>query len=167
MSCLTDYIDIKVCYGQTMPEGGFINSLPGISLESIDAIASEDQITYRGVWDDVQAEAFDRFEMDLMEEINRCYNLSPYCDYDQLICDNKRRLKNAWKYLLGNQLMSFRVNSDRLNRFTLIDAEKAEKLMDQYYAEYKTALAQAVKIIELGDCEMCCGGNPETVVWLP
>lgn len=167
MNCLSDYITIKTCEGQAIPEGGFINSLPGISLASIDASATEDQLTYAGLWVDVQNEAFTIFETDFMAEINRCFELNAYCDYEYMICNNKRRLLQSWKYLLGAQLMVFRIYSSRLNRFTTIGAKEAVELKDYYQTQYDAAIKQAVKLVDLGDCEMCCGGSPQTVTYLP
>lgn len=167
MECLTGYIGIKVCGTETSESGLFINSLPGISLESIDKIADSEQITYAGVWNDVQAEAAARFYIDVVSAISECYSINPYCDYEEIICNNKLKLANAWRYLLGNQLMIFRLYTTRLNRFTTVDAEKAQELKDFYQLEYEKALAQAVKIIDVSSCELCCGGNPETVTWLP
>lgn len=168
MSCLTDYIGIRICESQEAPGSGvYINSLPGISLQSIDGIANDDQVTYAAVWTDVQTEAFARFETDFMVELNKCYNLNPYCDYDTLLCNNKRVLLQSWKYLLGNQLMLFRLYSTRLNRFTIVELDDAQKMLDFYHVEYEKNLSLAMKLIELGDCELCCGGNPQSVVWLP
>lgn len=167
MICLTGYIGLKVCGDETSASGMFINSLPGISLESIDKIAESEQISYAGVWADVQAEAAIRFYVDVVTEITKCYSVNPYCDYEEIICDNKLKLAVAWRYLLGNQLMLFRLYTTRLNRFTTIDLDQAAQLRDFYQVSYESALAQAVQIIDVSSCELCCGGNPETVVWLP
>lgn len=168
MNCLTDYIGIKSCADQVTPESGlFINSLPGVSLESIDKIATADQTTYLGVWADVQNEAFARFESDFLFELDKCFNLNPYCDYEALICNNKKKLIQPWKYLLGNQIMLYRLYSTRLNRFTTVDIKQAGELRDFYQAQYELTLQQAVKMCELGDCHLDCGGNPEVVTWLP
>lgn len=167
MECLIDYIGIKGCSTNLPASGLYINSLPGISLESMDKIADEEQITYLGMWGDVQSEAAIRFYTDFIEELNKCYQLSAYCDYEEIICNNKMRLVNAWRFLLGNQLMLFTLFSPRLNRFTTVGLEDAEKLRDHYQVEYEKSLAQAVKIVDVSSCELCCGGNPETVVWLP
>jgi hypothetical protein len=167
MNCLKDYIGIKVCGTETSGSGIFINSLPGISLESIDNIADSEQITYKGVWEDVQTEAYSRFYVDYINELTKCYSLQVYCDYEQIICDNLQKLTVAWKYLLGSQLMEFRLYTSRLNRFTTIDLKDAEKLRDIYMVEYEKALALAAKISDVSSCEMCCGGNPETVTWMP
>jgi hypothetical protein len=168
MECLIGYIGLKVCGNETSGSGQFINSLPGVSLESIDKIADREQITYKGVWDDVQTEAANRFYIDVVNELTKCYQLQPYCDYEDLICQNKPKLITAWKYLLGNQLMQFRRYTTRLNRFTTIDAKAAEELMNHYQVEYEKALTLAAKIMEVSSCEcLKCGGNPETVTWVP
>lgn len=168
MSCLTGYIGLLICGNETSDSGQHLNSLPGISLESIDKIADSEQITYAGVWRDVQAEAWNRFYVDVVNELSKCYQLQPYCDYEELICENKAKLISAWKYLLGNQLMIFRLYTSRLTRFTTVDLSKAAELRDFYQVEYEKSLSLAAKVMNVESCEcMKCGGNPETVVWLP
>jgi len=168
MECLIGYIGIMVCGTESSDSGQFINSLPGISLESIDKIADSEQITYAGVWRDVQAEAANRFYVDVVTELSKCYQLQPYCDYEDLICENKPKLITAWKYLLGNQLMLFRLYTTRLNRFTTVDLKQAAELRDLYQVEYEKYLSLAAKIMNVASCEcMVCGSNPEYVTWLP
>lgn len=168
MNCLTDYIGIKGCNNDTPPESAlFINSLPGISLESMDRIATADQITYMGVWSDVQDEAYAVFEIDFFESMMKCYKVQPYCDYTVLICNNKKLLAVAWRYLLGAQLMQFRLYTSRLNFFTTVAKEDAQELLGIYQGKYEEALAKAMLLIDVSSCCLECGGNPETVTWLP
>lgn len=167
MECLIGYIGLRVCGNETSESGLYINSLPGISLESIDKIADSEQITYAGVWADVQAEAASRFYVDFVSAVSECYQLNPYCDYEEIICANRLKLAQGWKYLLGNQLMIFRLYTTRLNRFTTIDLDSAAQLRDHYQVEYEKALQQASKLVDVSTCELCCGGNPEYVTWLP
>lgn len=167
MDCLIDFVNIRVCDTDTPGEGGFINTLPGISLEVIDKIANEDQVTYRGVWNDAQTEAAIDFEIDFISEINKCFTLNAYCDYTEFICDNKTKLGKAWRYLLGAKLMQFRLYSTRLNRFTTIDLNQAQELLNHYTVSYEDALAQAVKVIDVSSCCMECGGEISSVTWLP
>lgn len=168
MFCLDNYIGLKVCGNETSDSGQYINSLPGISLESIDKIADSEQVTYAGVWKDVQEEAWNRFYIDVVNELTKCYQLQPYCDYENLICENKSRLITAWKYLLGNQLMLFRLYTTRLNRFTTVDLNKAAELRDFYQSEYDKSLTLAAKIMNVSSCEcMECNNNPQSVTWLP
>lgn len=167
MDCFIDLVAIKNCEGATAPAGGFINSLPGISLESIDRIADADQISFAGVWSDIQAEAARRFESDFMTAVSECYELNPYCDYEEFACTNTTKLLNAWRYLLGNQLMLERLYSTRINRFTTVDRDQAIELRDYYQVEYEKALKQASKLLIITDCCLICSGNPAYVTWLP
>lgn len=168
MTCLIDHIGLSFCDGATPPASGlYINSLPGITIESLDKIATEDQITYLGLWRDAQAEAAVRFKADFISKVNECFEINTECDYEAYICDNKDKLVNSWRYLLGNQLMIYRIYSTRLNRFTTIDIEAATELKDFYQVEYERYLAREVKFIDFSTCCMACGGNPQTVYWLP
>lgn len=166
LNCLIGLVEIQHC-GE--PETGkyYINTLAGITLESIDKIADAEQITFQGVWKDVQAQAATRFYKDVIGEITKCYRLNKDCDYDELICDNKLLLINAWMYLLGNQLMIERIYSTRINRFTTVGRDQALELKDFYQVEYEKSLASAVKFMDVSGCELCCGGNPQVVTWLP
>lgn len=169
MNCLTDYIGIRVCSTDTSPESGlFINPLPGLSLESIDKIADKDQITYRGVWADAQEEAYQRFVIDFFDALMGCFKVQPYIDYEAILCANKKILSVAWRYLLGNQLMMYRLYTNRLNYFTTIAKEDAAELLTHYQVQYEQALSKAVKLIDVSHCRLLeCGGNPEYVTWLP
>lgn len=166
LDCLDNYIGIKDC-GEDPESGQYINTLPGISLESIDMIADSEQITYAGVWSDITTEAKARFKTDVRSEISKCYQLNKNCDYEVIICDNKEVLITAWKYLLGNQLMLERINSPRLNRFTTVDIDQARALRDHYQVEYEKELSKVVPLMDLEACKLCCGGNPQRVWTLP
>lgn len=167
MDCLKDYIGILVC-GDESPESGiFINSLPGLTLASIEHIATDDQISYLGVWNDAQKEAAVRFKSDFISKVNGCFEINTECNYEDIICENKDKLVNSWRFLLGNQLMIYRIYSTRLNRFTTIDLESAERLKDFYQVEYEKYLTQEIKFIDFSDCCMPCGGRITTVTWLP
>lgn len=170
MTCFIDHIGLSYCevgVYEVPASGIYLNSLPGINIQSIDKIADSEQITYLGVWDDVQNSALPQFRLDVINEISKCYKISKECDYDALICENIDELTLAWKYLLGVWLMIFRLTSDRINRYTTIDREQAKELKDFYQLEYEKALKQGVLLMNTSSCELCCGGNPEVVTWLP
>lgn len=170
MTCFTDYIGLSNCvqgvYTQP-PSGIYINSLPGISLENIEKTADAEQVSYAGVWRDVQAFALAQFRMDLLNEIKKCYKLDSGCDYDAMICDNIEELATAWKYLLGATLMTFRLTSDRINRWTTIGRDEAKELQAFYQAEYMKALQQGVLLMDTDECCLQCDPNPSMVTWLP
>jgi hypothetical protein len=163
-------VGIKVCADQDPSDSGlYINSLPGVSLESIEKTATEDQETYLGLWADVQTEAWSLFVIDFREAISECFELSKRCDYEELICENKKILVNAWRFLLGSQLMLFRINTTRLNRFSTIDAKQAEKMVDHYQVQYEKALLQAAQLCDISACrcELVLDPKPKSVQWLP
>jgi hypothetical protein len=64
MSCLTDYIGLKITPtpdpAPAAPKSGlYINILPGVSTELADKIADCEQANYLGVWSDVQIRAYE------------------------------------------------------------------------------------------------------------
>ncbi len=169
MDCFIDHIGLSTCGGayDAPASGLFINSLPGLSLESIDKIADQEQVNYLGLWHDVQINAKEQFKIDIISEINKCYNVKCDCDYDALICENIDLLTQSWKYLLGVWILIFRINSNRLNRFTTVDITQANELKDFYTVEYEKFLRSSVGCMDMSLCEVCCGGNPQIVTWLP
>jgi hypothetical protein len=170
MQCFIDHIGLLYCTTgvYTAPASGiYLNTLPGITIENIDKIASNDQVTYLAVWRDVQQYSLDQFRLDVMNEIKKCYDINPDCDYDALICDNITELTTAWKYLLGVTLMIFRITSDRINRWTTIGREEAKELQAFYQVRYEEALKQGVLLMDTEECCLRCEPNPATVTWLP
>jgi len=169
MTCFIDYIGLSLCAGayEVPASGIYISSLPGLNLESIEKVATQEQINYTGVWADVQVNALPDFKVEVMAEIRKCYELNCDCDYDVLICENLETLTQAWKYKLGIWILQFRINSNRLNRFTTINIEQAKELLTFYQVEYEKMLSSSVLCMDITSCELCCGGNPQVVTWLP
>jgi len=169
MLCFNDYIGLSFCAGvyESPASGIYINSLPGISIESIDKSADQEQVNYLGVWNDVQTNALAQFRIDVIAEMNKCYQLECDCNYDALICENLEVLTQAWKYLLGIWLLVFRINSNRLNRYTTLDIPQAKELLNFYQVEYEKFLKSSVACMDTSSCELCCGNNPSVVTWLP
>jgi len=74
MDCLINYIGVLDC--GTPPESGvYINSLPGINTEIINAISDSEEITHRGVWSDVNQVSARRFQTDIMGKLRKTYKL--------------------------------------------------------------------------------------------
>lgn len=168
-NCFKDYVGLRLCSDpDNLPSSGlFIDTLPGLSIEVLDNIATEDQVTYKQLYSDAQDEAWPRFVLDFYNELIECYDLTNNCDWEDLICDNQKILVNAWKYLLGNQLMIYRLYTDRLNFFTLDDA-KATSLMNLYATQYQQALNKAVNVMDTSSVRLECGtGQLKAVTWLP
>lgn len=168
MSCLKDYIGLKLCSDFEESDSGlYINSLPGLSLEAIDNSATSEQTTAVGLYSDAQDEAYAQFEIDFFNELTKCHDVGPNCDYKRLICANKKVLANAWRFCIGVQLMLARLYTSRLNFFTL-DEKTAGELKDLYQTSYEEALSKSVKLLNLSTLQLPCAPKAiNTVAWLP
>lgn len=169
--CLKNYVGIKICVDpdDPPPSGLYINSLPGLSVEVMDNIATSEQITYANLYSDAQDEAWQEFQTSFFAEVIKCYETCSNADDTliDLICDNKKILVTAWRYLLGKQLLMYRLYSSRLNFFTM-DGKEAENLYKEYGFLFQEALSKAVKILDMTSVKLPCGvGQIRTVTWLP
>lgn len=78
MQCLIDYIGLLGCDNSVTPASGiYINSLQGINLKSLQAIANHEQVTYKNAWDDIQLRASKMFELDITSELSNKFKLLP------------------------------------------------------------------------------------------
>lgn len=180
MDCLKDYIGISGCgatlpvlgEGQTLEDvfsGLYINQLPGISLKSIEKLADSEQENYLGVWFDVKRRALLKFGLAFRGNVNKSHSITDRSVIDCLVCENKESFSVALWYLLGTEMMIERTSTDRLNRYTTIDFEKAERLKEYFYTEYQAAFSDAIRSMKvtgsdcIDDCVPCNGSNIEFV----
>lgn len=70
MQCLKDYIGVKGCNIAPPDSGEYINELPGIEFLNVEQVANADQVTWAGVWADVQNRAIKKFELDVLGTIS-------------------------------------------------------------------------------------------------
>lgn len=62
MDCLSGYIGIRGCSDSVPASGLYLDDLQGISVKALDKIANAEQITYKGVYNDIERRALRRFE---------------------------------------------------------------------------------------------------------
>lgn len=168
LDCFIDSVGLLYCEGETAPVSGlYLNTLPGISIQSVDEIADSEQISYKGVWKDVQTSAVAQFRTEVLAEIHKCYKLNRDCNYNELICENAELLYQSWQYLAAVWLMVFRQQSNRLNYWTTIALEDAEKMQGFFRGEYEASLKQAVLLFNTDSCCMACNPEPRRAIWLP
>jgi hypothetical protein len=170
MDCLKNFIQIEGCSApeyeydsntdgddnpstdHTDPSGLFINKdLPGVTLESIDKIANSEQLTFLGVWSDVQDRGIRKFRIRVKSGYKELFNK---CDIDDdWFCDNREAMALPLLYFLGSELMFERLYSSRINRYTTIDKEKASQLKTEFDNEFIIQLKDALEIINNGEDE--------------
>ena len=83
------------------------------------------------------------------------------CNYDFLICNNKDLLTSSLLYCLGAEAMIYRQASDRLNKFTTIDAEKAAKLQEYFSQEFENELRIVLDGVRLSTDDACIDCNTQ------
>lgn len=81
--------------------------------------------------------------------------LGVQCRYDGVVCNNKVVFANALWYLMGAELMTERIYSDRLNRYTTVDRNRAMELRNEFREQYVIDLEQAVNGINLNHQDCC------------
>jgi hypothetical protein len=154
IECFTGFIGILGCNSATPGSGLYINSLPGVTLEMVDKIADAEQVTYVGVWQEVEQRAILRFRTQFMAKLNECYQINQRATVECIACENKDLLATSLWYLLGSELMVERIYSNRINRYTTIDEDEAKELRDHFTVEFEKELSLAVQGInvEESDC---------------
>ena len=94
---------------------------------------------------------------------------SVQCKYDVVVCNNKEVFAQSLLYLLGSQLMFEQLNSSAVNRWTMLDNERAKFLHGYYKAmyeggiftdgdqehEFSGELNDAIEIINLDSADCC------------
>lgn len=154
VECFTGFIGLLGCKSEAPGSGLYINSLPGVTLEMVNKIADSEQITYLGVWKDIEQRGILRFRTSLMAQLNKCYQINERATVECIACEHKDLLATSLWLLLGSELMTERIYSDQINRYTTIDRAQAEELRAHFDVEYEKELALAVQGIDVegSDC---------------
>lgn len=158
MECLDNIIGIRGCGADESGAQLFINDLPGVSLQNIDALVDEEDETFLALWSKVSLRAMRKFDLLVKAQLNKCYKITDNTVVSCLICEKKELFYVAMWYLFGTELMIERTSSDTISRFTTIDLDKAEQLKGEFYAEFQSFLSDAIDSInpEDSDCVTSC-----------
>lgn len=161
MDCLKNYIQIEGCgspeysyniAGQpATPSGLYINRDLPITIKQIDKVANDVQETFLGLWDEVQDRGIKRFAIRVKNGYRELFSL---CNIDDtLLCNNREALAMPLLYFLGAELMTAWIYSDRINRYTTIDRDRALDLRAEFDREFPMLLKGALEHINAGQDE--------------
>jgi hypothetical protein len=107
------------------------------------------------------------FDILTLETLNNTFSVRPIlslsCSWDGLVCGYKSYFATAYWYALGEELMSERIYSARLNKFTLMGKDEALARRDEFKARYHEELTNAIESITF-DTSDCCIECNETVI---
>ena len=81
------------------------------------------------------------------------------CRWNNLVCCAKQEFAYPWSYMLGMEIMSERLSSDRLNRYTTIDIKTAERLRKEFSQTMETGLRSVLKQISISQYDCCVECN--------
>lgn len=88
------------------------------------------------------------------------YNLE--CSVSNFVCQRIDSFKDAFLYKLGVEFCNERIYSDRINRYTLMDREDAEKLREDFKMEYDRLIDVALKDLKVTENDSCFQCNKAT-----
>ena len=161
MNCLTDYIGLSGCGASSPASGLFINSLPGISLKSVEQLADAEQKTYIGVWNDVQLRATKRLEMMLNAELSKQHKVKTglvtfLTKADEQFTNHESVQYVAFKIEADceSYLLSHYIQSIKVRKFESSDDIQCT-IVDQYnnilYSNIFTSNGLDTQTIEIGE----------------
>lgn len=123
MNCLTNYIGLKSCNAQQPLSGLYINDLPGMSNEFLNAIATQDQPSFIQMYESVQRVVLEQIKSQVRASL---YEIAE-ATMDQSLFFTKRptvftqqviqpapaeaKYKGIWVSAFGSKYLQMRVNS--------------------------------------------------------
>lgn len=165
MECFIDHIVLKDCRGEAPapPESGpapiLLTDLPGVTFKMLESIAPGGGGSFSQLFDDIKRRALRKFQQDYARKYDAKYigfcTDEEGCDKYEIACDNIQLFEQAWLYCVGIELMIERLYSERLNRYTTIDLDKAEALKDFFQVEYEKTLNQGLCMIPRDTIKNC------------
>jgi hypothetical protein len=96
-------------------------------------------------------------------------SVSVVCSWDSILCQNKEVFTTVLWYILGMELMAERMFSDRVNRYTTIDLNKAKELHDYFKARLAEEMMNVFDGIDLMSWDGCtkCNAQVQLQTQLP
>ena len=82
-------------------------------------------------------------------------NFNVQCDIGNFICSNRDLLKTPLMWKLGESIMMERINSDRLNFYTMVNSEQAQELANMYGAKYVQTLNATLENLNFEGDAIC------------
>lgn len=165
MVCLIGFVGFES--GTVEAESGlYLTALPGITGNMLDGVR-EMQETKVNAFSNIQKRAILKFRTFFLNELNKCWNVGDIDKAESLICANKPFMAVPLWYLMGAEMMAETIGSERTNRYTTIDIDKAETLKDEYMDMFFTELHTAVSGINVTDYDIAKGGDIQTIYALP
>ena len=88
-------------------------------------------------------------------------SVSVVCSWDSILCNNRDRFTTVLWYQLGYELMTERIYSDRINRYTTIDMTRAKELRQEFKQRLDEEMMNVFDGIDLTTWDGCTKCNAQ------
>lgn len=149
LECLTGFVGVRSCFEGEPGSGYYINDLPGISSEVLQAITEAEEETYFNTWLNIQKRAILSFRSELLSKLRECYDIKQLDTVECLACENKDLLSTSLWYWLGVATMNQALMNWNNTRYTTVDREAVEEIRNFYQVEYEREIKNAVMGIDV------------------
>jgi len=162
LDCLTGYIGLRSAVGGAGSDL-YLDTLPNINILNTQKITEIDKDSADDIFKVVEKRAISKFVPLFMGELQNCRRVFDINVAKCLICENKELLSIALLYLMGVEMLNERLGSDRINRHTTTDRQKATEIREDYLNDFEIQLKAAVNSIDLDGSDCLGGGKIECV----
>jgi hypothetical protein len=169
LECLLGSIGIKDC-STGIPESGlWLNELQGITLESIDKLVEQEQITYKKFIEELDVNASNRFSNFIHNKFRQCYQIKSKQCSDDLICANVEAFYVAYRYMMARELMNYRLFSEKWNRWSMSkdQCREMKDFFNEQLEEEALIAVQTIQVDQSTDCFRSGGGSTQWITVLP
>ena len=169
LECLLGTIGIKGCSTDIPDSGLWLNELQGITLESIDKLTEQEQVTYVKFIEELDKNSSNRFSNFIHNKFRECYQIQTKQCSDDLICANVEAFYVAYRYMMARELMNYRLFSDKWNKWSM-SKDNCRELKDFFDEQLNEEVDIAVKTIQVdrtSNCFRSGGGNTQWVTVMP
>lgn len=73
--------------------------------------------------------------------------MSTKCGWDVVVCNNKKHFASAWQHLLAIELLNYRLNTSRLNRWASVDKKQGADLQKLFVAKYRGGTYDGIEYV--------------------
>ena len=146
--CLVGFIGLSHNVSGEVPSGLYADTLPDISESHIEKLVDGEKDVAE-LWREIERRAILKFRTFFIRAVNESHRISNCDKCECLICEHKDLLATSLWYLLGEEIMTLRSNSSRMNTYTTIDKAKAKDMRADFHDAFMQELETAVHGIDV------------------
>ena len=161
IDCLVGFIGLSNNVSGEVPSGLYADALPDISEAHIQKLVDGEK-DISELWKEIEQRAILKLRTFFIRAVNESHRISDRDKCECLMCENKELLATSLWYVLGEEIMTLRSNSSRMNTYTTIDKSKAKDMRSEFHEAFLQELETAVHGINVHSSKCFnCDNQPE------